>query len=536
MKLLVLNDTYFGDSLQTEGVEILRVGLDSRNDLQVDPERDDLFEVVKQAGFTPGALLQVDSLNHRVFFKGLERFTIPSTFYAVDTPINDFWQRYYARQFDRVWVDQYAVWRSWALSGIDWARWLPLAADESLYHPPVNDAVRDIPLLFVGSVDARLRPKRAAILHRLQQVTEVTILDGGGKRSAPPAEVAEHYRRARIVLNELLFDGINLRTFEAMACGAVLLTEQARGEEMLFTDGYSLVTFNQSNLENVVKNLLDHSSRSEHIGRAGAELVMEKHTLKRRAKQVIRDLTKLAVRKARFTQEQQYEVLWGKVQAFLKWPELRAVAESSISILLSDSAGFDPHRRAMLNELVGRGRMFEVADSISAVSPAQMKLYRAISALASDNPGLAADQLEVPFKDVVPLHLEIGDRLAAIGFDLTPGFNRGAAPQIFWTAFEHYMRALALDPENRGIVDRLDRILVERKAVEFTPPLWQRYHMHNPRDHEAERYLIDRARQSYLLPSSRNVSREGTQLPLRSSARRSTAPFGTAPSLVGRET
>ena len=534
MKLLLLNDTYFGNSISDKVDEILRVGPGNDNDLVVEPESVDIFEAIQETNFKPDAILQVDSLNRRVFFKGIEKFTQPMAFYAVDAPINDFWQRSYAYQFDRVWVDQHALWRNWATAGIDWARWLPLAADTNIYHPPAEEDERDIQILFVGSLDPQLRPKRSAIIHRLRQIADVHVVDGGGTRSVPPSEVADLYRRSKIVLNELLFDGINLRTFEAMACGAVLLTENGRGEEMLFTDGYSLVTFNQSNLENVVQNLLDHPSRTQHVGRAGSSLVLEKHTLARRANQVVRDLEKLHVRPNRFTSESRMNAMWGVMQASMKWKDLEPLGAESILDMLEAGKALDPFRREILEDLTGQASEENKGNTLPGVSPSQIRLFRAATAFGKGEKQEAASLLEIDDTTDSALHLAFGEQLYGIGQDMTPGFNRSNLPYSFWTAFEHYLRAVQLDPTNKEAISRLDNILTERDAVEFTLPLWQRYHLHNPKDHDAEKTLIDRARLGYVISVAKVARKEGAALPLRSTSRRMGARISPGGSGAGR--
>ncbi|MCB2198218.1 glycosyltransferase [bacterium] len=534
MRLLLLNDTYFGDTIRDRVDDLLRVGPDTSNNIVLDPDRDDLFEAVDESGFKPDAILQVDSLNRRVFFRGIERFTQPMAFYAVDAPINEYWQRHYASQFDRVWVDQHEVWRSLSVAGVGWARWLPLSADPEIYYPPKRETDRDIPLLFVGSIDSELRPKRSAILHRLRQITDVHVVDGGGARSVGPNEVADLYRRSRIVLNELLFDGINLRTFEAMACGAVVLTEQARGEEMLFTDGYSLVTFNQSNIEAVVQNLLDHPSRTEHIGYAGSTLVMEKHTLGRRANQVVNDLERLRVRKERFTRESRADALWGIMLASLKWGELEQIRQYTAEELYKQQEGLEPFRRDLLADLLQKASPSNGNGSFPEVSPSMMNVVKAARALSKNDGKGAAGFLGLESTDPLDIHTELGKLLYGVGQDMTPGFNRSILPVTMWTAFEHFLHVVREDPTNLEAMEHLDRILVERNAVEFTLPLWQRYHLNQPKDRDSETMLKQRARMGYVIQPDRSQAREGSSFPLRTSSRRTTARIPSPGTGAGR--
>ncbi len=207
MKLLLLNDTFFGPAFKRLGVDVLTVGLSPSADYQIKSDGASVYEILKKANFNPDVVLQIDSINRRFIFNGLENIKCPSAFYAIDGPINNFWQRSFAHGFDRIYIDQQKTWRTMTEEGIEWCRWLPLSADIEIFNNK-SDKERDIDLLFIGTLDGNLRPKRSAIIHRLRQVANIKVIDGGGTRNEGQGTVADYYRRAKIVLNENLFDGI----------------------------------------------------------------------------------------------------------------------------------------------------------------------------------------------------------------------------------------------------------------------------------------------------------------------------------------
>jgi spore maturation protein CgeB len=58
--------------------------------------------------------------------------------------------------------------------------------------------------------------------------------------------MAETYSASRIVFNRSIRDDLNMRVFEALACGSMLLTNALppeSGQEELFVDGTHLATY-----------------------------------------------------------------------------------------------------------------------------------------------------------------------------------------------------------------------------------------------------------------------------------------------------
>ncbi len=504
MNLLLLNDSYFGSTIEEAGVQVLRVGPGEDNDVVVDPDYDDISEAIAKLPFRPDAILQVDSINRHVFFHGLEKIRAPRAFYAIDTPINDFWQQDFAHFWDQVWVDQPETVEHWRKQGITWANWLPLAADRNVFFPPDDSKERDLDVVFVGTMDYDRRPKRSAILHRLRRIADVTLVDGGGTRSVGSDDVANYYRRAKIVLNELLFDGVNLRTFEAMACGAVLLTEQGRGEDKLFGDNRELVTFNAQNLETVVQQLLDDPETMQQVGNSAAEVIRTTHSIQHRARKVLRELAGLKIRDARDSDDARARYEWGKWMASWKWEHLREHRHRAAEWLVDRFHLLDPGRQTIFLEGVGQAeqardylkQMLQEGIASPTLKPALASL-----ALSIGDDTTAREALEMDGADRMMLHLATGERLLALEQDLTPGFNRMHAPRSAWTAFEHFSVVHSMDETSREALEGLDKVLMQHRSPEFMLPLWQRYHSRSPKNEEIERLLVRRAKAGYFIPS-----------------------------------
>lgn len=516
MKLLLLNDSYFGDTLQRPDVEILRVGPGSGNDVVIDPLRKTIPDVLAETGFEPDVILQVDSIDERVFFRGLETIDAPRVFYAIDSPINEFWQIDWAHNFDLVFVDQRSTEQKMLKLGVDWVEWLPLAADTSIYHEPLHGRERDIDIAFVGTIDADRRPRRSAILYRLNQVADVTVIDGDGKRSVPPLEVAELYRRAKLVLNEALFDGVNLRTFEAMACGAVVLTEENRGAEDLFADLPVMATFNAESLEKTVAQLLANPVDRREMGREGASVIRDSHTVELRAQHVLNRLDELKVRTERNTPASRANIAWGMLQASLKWEPLKAWGVEAMRDLAAYVDQLPVLRWAQMLEISGKAsQALEVLVDANLRGMLGEKEQLALAGLSLDlnQDEIAGEVLGLLGASKADLHIAIGNRLYGLGHDLDPGLNRTAGPATAWNAFEHFRRAQTLDSDNLGGLEGMDRVLMKHHGAEFLLPLWQQWHARHPRDPESMRKVMQRIKGSYFSPRPLSAEGRGTAVP-----------------------
>jgi hypothetical protein len=107
------------------------------------------------------------------------------------------------------------------------------------------------------------------------------------------SELAKYYSQARIVVNYPINNDINLRVFEAMSAGALLLNHRIvnNGFEDLFTVGEHCQSFSDattSDLQDKIDECLALPERSEIIARQGFELVNSRHTYKNRMEEILR--------------------------------------------------------------------------------------------------------------------------------------------------------------------------------------------------------------------------------------------------------
>ena len=170
-------------------------------------------DLVRIAGFEPDVVVVADK-SRAPFVLGVEDFPCLTVFYSVDSHIHS-WQPYYAQAFDvclvslRDHLERFSGFRL-AAENVWWSPAFAWAEDA-----PEPEISKDVDCVFVGTVNETL-PRRAAFLEQFRQrIPGLRVVTGGYRH---------WYARARAVLNHCEHGDLNFRVFEAMGCGAPLVT------------------------------------------------------------------------------------------------------------------------------------------------------------------------------------------------------------------------------------------------------------------------------------------------------------------------
>jgi hypothetical protein len=230
-----------------------------------------------------------------IFFEGGSMRLLPDTttcpdlvtiWYAIDTHMDFAKHVRIGRLFDRTFVAQQEYVENLTAGGVLEAEWLPLAFAPDIL--PQDQPSRDIDIAYVGSDNASLHPVRSAMLAALAEAFPAHRFG-----RAMPNEMGEIYSRAKIVFNRAVNNDVNMRVFEAMGSGAVLLTDQIvdNGMEVLFEEGTHYLTYrDRDHLLTIANNLLADAAQLRTIGEAARACVLEHHTYQHRADQMVAKL------------------------------------------------------------------------------------------------------------------------------------------------------------------------------------------------------------------------------------------------------
>ena len=206
----------------------------------------------------------------------------PAAWWAIDTHMDFAWCKNKSQGFDIVFAAQRDGAEQLRLAGLPTADWLPLACDPGIHTK--HELAKRYEVAFVGSVFAGPRSELLEVIRRRYLRTFI------GQRYFD--EMAKTYSAARIVFNRSIKNDVNMRVFEAVACGSLLLTNDlaANGQPELFQDGVHLATYrDKEELLDKLSFYLERESLREQIAAAGRAEALEKHTYAHRMERLLRE-------------------------------------------------------------------------------------------------------------------------------------------------------------------------------------------------------------------------------------------------------
>lgn len=220
----------------------------------------------------------------------------PNAYWAFDTHIDEKGYNYRlnrAKQFDHVFLCHKGQIESFIRDGIDPAKihYMPVAAEPDCYRP--HPIMKKWDWCFVGHLNS---DHRIDLVDRF--VKEFDLGDGKGylgwrfphiQGHNVLDDAAKKFSMSRIVINDSIKNDLNMRTFEAMATGTCLLTQENEPLLELFKPYEHLMTFKTID-EAVEKGrwLLDNPEACAEIGKRGLSEVLDKHTYNHRALEILK--------------------------------------------------------------------------------------------------------------------------------------------------------------------------------------------------------------------------------------------------------
>ncbi len=210
----------------------------------------------------------------------------PLVYWAIDTHLDYERSLRRARDCDLVFAAQRCGAERLRADGIASATWLPLACD------PVLHGRSDTPVNWDWSFVGHVFPgPRAELLEALQREFPRHFLGQAYFR-----EMARIYSASKIAFNRSIADDVNMRVFEGLASGALLLTNQLTDEGLpdLFQNDVHLATYQQADdLLDRMRFFLSHDDFRERIAAAGRSAVLSRHTYRHRLATVLQTLERM---------------------------------------------------------------------------------------------------------------------------------------------------------------------------------------------------------------------------------------------------
>ena len=255
----------------------------------------------------------------------------PAAFWAIDTHMDFPWYEKKAPDFDWVFCAQRDGAKELADRGVN-AEWLPLACDPNVHC--AHQIPKSIDVCFVGRLAQGPRLELVETLIRAFPNTFV------GERYLD--EMVRTVSMSRIAFNRSIKNDVNMRMFEALSCGTMLLTNDLldNGQSDLFQDGVHLATYRDADeLVDKAKYYLGHESIRETIAKNGQREVRVKHTYLHRMERILNCLPSSAKSSVVVSGTQTYEPTRDSHYFDCPRPELQALVPETAQRLLDIGCG-----------------------------------------------------------------------------------------------------------------------------------------------------------------------------------------------------
>jgi hypothetical protein len=214
----------------------------------------------------------------RFFPGGLLEVPVPTAFWAIDNHLNYRWHKEYSRQFDVTFFAQKDYIRAAQQYGAANVHWLPLAADGE-YHR-MEPRPGKYAVSFVGNISKG----RHRFFDSIDRDIPLNLVSGVYEE-----DMAQVLAESKIGLNVSLREDLNMRFFEVLASGALLVTQKiAAGVDDLFQDGVHFVSHHLTDVSKILKYYLQNESLRAGIAARGRELCLSRHTYRHRCEELIK--------------------------------------------------------------------------------------------------------------------------------------------------------------------------------------------------------------------------------------------------------
>jgi GT2 family glycosyltransferase/2-polyprenyl-3-methyl-5-hydroxy-6-metoxy-1,4-benzoquinol methylase len=257
-----------------------------------------LEQLVDVAHFRPDELAQIPREGIDLYLNIDDGFQYvlpselrPQAWWAIDTHLNFERCQRKARDFDVVFAAQRDGVAALRQAGITSARWLPLACDPDIHRK--HDVAKQYDVAFVGNVFPGPREEFLDLIRRKYRNAFIgqCYFD----------DMAKTYSAARTVFNRSITNDVNMRVFEALACGSLLLTNDLteNGQTEMFRDGVHLATYRDADdLLDKLAYYLKREALREKIAAAGAAEAASRHTYRHRMERLLSAAQEALARKA----------------------------------------------------------------------------------------------------------------------------------------------------------------------------------------------------------------------------------------------
>jgi len=227
-------------------------------------QRPNLFLFVESVGgFTP---------------KGVDRLRCPKVCYLIDNHVSLTAHLEWAKHYDYVFIAQRAYLDQFKQVNPN-SYWLPVGCDPEVHFG--YPSLKQYDVAFAGGILEGSR--RFNILNQL-----ASNLNLGYERLFWD-EMAWLFSSAKIILNNAFKDDLNMRCFEALSIGSMMLSDMAHGsgQDELFVAGEEYALYTDDTILDVARYYLVHDELRKNMAGKGRKIVHAAHTYAHRVEDLL---------------------------------------------------------------------------------------------------------------------------------------------------------------------------------------------------------------------------------------------------------
>jgi hypothetical protein len=244
--------------------------------------RNEDVHALVEAGALPRPDLVVFMESGIKFFpRGLEKFDCPTVGYLIDVHSGLPVREKLALFFDHLFICHKDYVPHFQRLGYPSVHWMPVGCDPEIHGEVPAERVYEVG--FVGRAAARAsRQQRLTDVERRYKMNDL-------RRAYPKEELTQIYSRSKIAFNYAANKDVNMRVFEALAAGALLVTNpMENGIDELLTAGEQYVQYtDEASMFEAIDYYLAHDTERERIARAGQAAVLSRHTYEHRTRDML---------------------------------------------------------------------------------------------------------------------------------------------------------------------------------------------------------------------------------------------------------
>lgn len=281
MRILNLDGHYLVEPFRRLGHDVFWLGHQDACDVVLKNTLSlaNLLTILNSNSFTPDLIFWADVCKPPSVI-GIETLPAVTIGYSIDQYCNP-WHVPYSAAFDLMLLAQRDYLPLFEEANLgNRLQWAPLFCNP--FKDIDYERERDIAVSFVGTLQGRINKQRILFMEAFKNEHPLFVTQG---------EYVPVFNRSRIVLNQSAAGEINFRIFEAMSCGAAVLTEDIEnGLKDLFTPGEDILLYPRGDAKHAAHMAQTALSEShlEQIARAGKRKVQSRHSSTARARHVIK--------------------------------------------------------------------------------------------------------------------------------------------------------------------------------------------------------------------------------------------------------